>query len=171
MVEWMLLPYRRLYRAIEGRASRSEYWWFILMMVVVYIAFFALMLSLGVAGSMANPDRMPALMAGAGSAFMILVIPFYIWALLSSAAAFAVLIRRVHDLGYSGWFIAIYYAGFFVVGLISAALGLVSPMLSSALFALYAIAGIVVLALPGTKGPNKYGEDPLGVANAQDVFS
>ena len=171
MVEWMLLPYRRLYRAIEGRASRSEYWWFILMMVVVYIAFFALMLSLGVAGSMANPDRMPALMAGAGSAFMILVIPFYIWALLSSAAAFAVLIRRVHDLGYSGWFISLYYAGFLVVGLLGTAFAMVSPMIGLALFFLYWVAGIVVLALPGTKGPNKYGEDPLGVANAQDVFS
>ena len=80
-------------------------------------------------------------------------------------------IRRVHDLGYSGWFIALYYAGFFVVGLIGAALGMVSPTLSGTLFLLYGIAGLVVLVLPGTKGSNKYGEDPLGVANAQDVFS
>ena len=74
MVEWMLLPYRRLYRAIEGRASRSEYWWFTLMVVLVYVAFFVLMLSLGLAGSMTNPDRMPAMMAGVGSAFMVLII-------------------------------------------------------------------------------------------------
>ena len=171
MVEWMLLPYRRLYRAIEGRASRSEYWWFTLMVVLVYVAFFVLMLSLGLAGSMTNPDRMPAMMAGVGSAFMVLIIPFYIWALLTSAAGFAVAVRRVHDLGYSGWFIALYYAGFFVVGLIGAALGMVSPTLSGTLFLLYGIAGLVVLVLPGTKGSNKYGEDPLGVANAQDVFS
>jgi uncharacterized membrane protein YhaH (DUF805 family) len=171
MVEWMLLPYRRLYRAIEGRATRSEYWWFMLMVLAVYVAFLVLMLGMGVAGSMTNPNQMSAMMAGAGSAFMLLIIPFYIWAVLTSAAAFAVAIRRIHDMGYSGWFLALYYVGFFIVALLGGALGMVDPRLSFTLFFLYWLAGILVMALPGTKGPNKYGEDPLGVAKAQDVFS
>jgi uncharacterized membrane protein YhaH (DUF805 family) len=64
--------------------------------------------------------------------------------------ALAVQVRRFHDQNLSGWFVLLNFIPY--------------------------LGGLVVLVfmcLPGTKGPNKYGPDPLDPAgaNVADVFS
>lgn len=150
----MLLPYRRLYRLIEGRASRREYWMFTLLVVIVAIVGLALVA--GVAGASAlsigqdvNPVAYGGLLAGAGAGAVVLMIAFYIWLLLTGVASLGVTIRRIHDLNYSGWFLLLYY----VVLIIGA-------LISKYLYLLFALGWIVAMCLPGTKGSNKYGNDP-----------
>ncbi|MCB2086178.1 MAG: DUF805 domain-containing protein [Sphingomonadaceae bacterium] len=144
-MEWMLMPYRKLYRLIEGRSSRQEYWMFTLFNVLVLLGVLAIMFLFVGGASALDPTDMGALMAGAGIFMMLLLIPIYAWAILAGVAGVAVTIRRLHDLNLSGWL----YLGFFVLMLI--------PFVNFLAW----IGLIVVMCLPGTAGPNKYGEDPL----------
>ena len=154
IMQYMLMPYRKLYRLIEGRSSRSEYWLFTLLVIIV--AILAVVAVIAVAGASVmslgqdlNPTDYGALLAGAGAGAVILIILFYIWALLTSVASLAVTIRRIHDLNFSGWFLVLYYVALF--GALA---------INKYLYWLVVLAGIVVLCLPGTKGTNKYGSDP-----------
>jgi len=153
-MEWMLMPYRRLYRLIEGRASRREFWMFTLFVWIVAIVLVGLLI--GVAGASAlslgqgiNPADYGSLMAGAGLGMMVFVIVFYVWALLTAVASFGVTIRRIHDLNFSGWFLVLYY----IVGFGALAI-------NKWLYLLVLVGGIVAMCLPGTKGSNNYGKDP-----------
>ncbi len=151
-MEWMIKPYRKLYALIEGRASRQEFWMFVLFNVIVVIGFAVVFVALiGGAAMAGNVSQIGTAMAGAGIATMVLLlIPMYIWAMLTAAASFAVTIRRFHDLNLSGWL----YVPFLVLGLI--------PLLGFLVW----IALIVVMCLKGTSGANKYGEDPTNPASA-----
>ena len=150
-MEYMLMPYRKLYRLIEGRSGRREFWMFVLLNVIVYAGLIAMLFAfVGGAGmSMADPTNLGAMMTGAGVLMLLLVIPFYIWAILTSVASVAVTIRRLHDLNQSGWLYLLY-----PVLLVAAAM--ISPYLMFAVV----IGWIVVMCLPGTSGANKYGSDP-----------
>ena len=150
-MEYMLMPYRKLYRLIEGRSGRREFWMFVLLNVIVYAAAIALMFAfVGGAGmSMADPTNLGAMMTGAGVMMLLLIIPFYIWAILTSVASVAVTIRRLHDLNLTGWLYLLY-----PVLLIGAAA--VSPYLMVAVV----IGWIVAMCLPGSSGANKYGSNP-----------
>lgn len=157
-MEWMLMPYRKLYRLIEGRSTRREYWMFVLLNVIIACAFMLLMVAVigGAGAAFTNPTDMAGMMAGAGAIALIFVIlPLYVWALLTGVAGFAVAIRRLHDLGQSGWMLVLFYAVL-----------IVATMISMYLYWLVAIGGIVVLCLPGTPGANKYGADPLSPDSA-----
>ena len=63
--------------AIEGRASRSEYWWFTLFLFIAQIGLTIIDLSLGT--------------------------PLGLLLLATIPASITVMIRRMHDLGKSGW--------------------------------------------------------------------
>lgn len=72
------------YANFSGRARRAEYWWFVLANLVVYIA-----LSLIIGG----------VSEGLGS---LLSLVYYLGVLVPSIA---VSVRRLHDVGKSGWFL------------------------------------------------------------------
>ena len=76
----------------DGRARRSEYWYFILFFFLVYIGLFM------IAGGLAFVSGI------LGGIFSFLAIIFLVAAIIPSLA---VAIRRMHDVGKSGWFILI----------------------------------------------------------------
>ena len=96
----------RKYANVEGRARRAEYWYFILFHFIVSI-------TLGL---------MEAAMHTSG-----LMIIYSVAIILPSLA---VGMRRMHDVGKSGWYIFI------------------------------PIYGLVLACVEGNKGPNEYGPDP-----------
>lgn len=154
-MEWMLMPYRKLYRLIEGRSSRQEFWMFVLLNVIVAVIFIGLFATLiggaAFASSGGNLSDLGAAFAGVGFVTMIvLLVPMYIWAILTAVASFAVTIRRFHDLNLSGWV----YLPFVILSAV--------PLLGFLVW----IALIVVMCLKGTSGPNKYGEDPTQSTSA-----
>jgi len=165
VMEWMLMPYRRLYRLIEGRASRREFWMFTLFVWIVAIVMIALLF--GVAGASAlsfgqgvNPTDYSALFAGAGFGMIALIFAFYIWALLTGVASLGVTIRRIHDLNYSGWFLLLFYIVLF--GALA---------INKYLYMLVGLGWIVVMALPGTQGANNYGDDPTAADVDVEAFA
>jgi uncharacterized membrane protein YhaH (DUF805 family) len=85
-----------------------------------------------------------------------------VWGLGTLIPSIAVTVRRLHDRNLSGWWIL----GFAVIAFVLMLIPLIGPLLVLA----GEIAYIVILALPGTSGPNKYGEDPL-VSIDPEVFA
>lgn len=90
------------YATFRGRASRSEYWWWVLFAAVV--------------GSVLN--ALPTLTDGVrletdgsltvtGPLGIILTFVWAIWAVATVIPTLAVLVRRLHDTGRSGWWVLI----------------------------------------------------------------
>lgn len=76
------------YADFTGRAHRSEYWYFVLFNFIVSIL---IGLSLGVIAGLLN---VPALVYLA-----------YLWSLAVFIPSLAVSVRRLHDIGRSGWWL------------------------------------------------------------------
>jgi uncharacterized membrane protein YhaH (DUF805 family) len=108
----------RKYADFSGRATRSEYWWFYLVTIAVSIL-------ISILESILN-------------------IPFglisVIYGLVSVIPTLALLVRRLHDTGKSGWFLLI----------------LVIPFLGIILF-------VISIFTDSTPGANKYGPNPKGI--------
>lgn len=165
-MNWMLMPFRR-YAEFSGRSRRMEFWMFQLLNIIVGVVAYTLILAGGgwnlIAAASATPD---GAMAGAelegfsfGPIFWIGLCLAVIWALATIIPALALTVRRLHDRDMSGW----YFLGFIVAIIV---LSLI-PVLGAFLVLILEIGWIVLMALPGTPGPNKYGPDPLGQASAE----
>lgn len=138
---------------IKGRAPRSEFWWYYLAIVLAGFVFGLLSL-------------IPFL-------GQLLYLAFTIFSIVTT---FTVTVRRLHDINRSGWWIISVYLAFAVMFLI-AAIGIVAGsetiislgfiLGGGAAFILYIVL-LVFSVLPGTKGPNRFGPDPLA-ASAQPV--
>jgi uncharacterized membrane protein YhaH (DUF805 family) len=176
-IGWALRPLKR-YAEFSGRSSRAEFWWFFLFVMIIYVVL--LIIGFMVSGSSpavsAGPNPL-GMYAGMG-AFMAVIGIFWLAILLPTIA---VTIRRLHDTDRSGW----WFGGYFLLYLIY--LGVVIGMgngggsapsvggtglvliMSLAILA-YAVTLLVFYCLRGTRGPNRFGDDPYG-ANVEDVFA
>jgi uncharacterized membrane protein YhaH (DUF805 family) len=105
------------YAVFSGRASRSEYWWWVLAYFVAYIAVVIVSVA----------TRSGVLIALIGLAALVLLIP-----------SVAVWVRRLHDVGRSGWWwlIALIPLGAFVL--------------------------LIFTILDSQNGPNRWGPPPYG---------
>jgi uncharacterized membrane protein YhaH (DUF805 family) len=117
-MSWFFVALRK-YAVFSGRARRKEYWFFTLF-------YFLVLLLLGVVSELAGPGAEDALIFLAGAFFLALFLP-----------ALAVTVRRLHDVGRSGWWIL---------------LGLVP---------LGDIVLLIFTLLPSQPGQNRYGGNPL----------
>jgi uncharacterized membrane protein YhaH (DUF805 family) len=149
-MHWMILPYRR-YFDFSGRSRRKEYWLFflfwVLLMVVLAIGAFA-----SVAGSLQGMMQGgPQAFARLGSLWVVFVV-FGLFFLASLIPMLAVQVRRLHDLGVSGW----WYLAYVVAGSVLPQI----PNVGDSFNGLIGIGWIVWMFFPGTKGPNSYGDDP-----------
>ena len=168
-MEWMLMPLRR-YAEFSGRSRRKEYWMYTLLSVIITGIGYALMLSGGYASVMAaaSADPLapadPAALTGAsfGATFWIGACIVVVWGLGTLIPSIAVSIRRLHDRNMTGW----YFLGFIVAVVVLSMI----PGIGSILTLVAYVGWIVLMALPGTPGPNQYGPDPIGQADPQ-VFA
>jgi uncharacterized membrane protein YhaH (DUF805 family) len=118
---WYISVLRDNYLNFKGRARRQEYWMFILFNIIAY-----------------------AILGG----ISIAIDNFYLigaYALATLLPMLGVLVRRLHDVGKSGWFILVRFI----------------PLIGS-------IWLFVVLVTEGEHGLNQYGPDPKG--NHYDEF-
>src|SRR5690606_10296378 len=117
-MEWYLKVFRD-YRDFSGRSRRKEFWLFVLFNIIVSVVLTILDYMAGLTDDFGDIGPL------GGIYTLVALIPYI-----------AVLVRRLHDIGWSGW----WAAGMFV------------PLLN--LFV------IVLAALRGEAGPNRYGPDP-----------
>ena len=149
---WALEPLRR-YADFRGRSHRQEFWSFTIATAIVSAGLDLVDERLGLAD-----DRAAWALGSSG----MLGAAFSLATLLPSIA---VAVRRLHDIGRSGWWLTIPLAG--VVGSVIAidasddlqgtdigALALLAALLVSLLILL------VLFCLEGSHGPNRFGPDP-----------
>ena len=147
-MEYMILPFKR-YFEFSGRSRRKEFWMFALLNILVTSAVYVLLFASGGAGTVFNETD-----PGSGAAFGWLMGGFGLlllgWGLITLIPSIAVSVRRLHDRDMSGW----WYLGVIVGSLI--------PLLNF----IIVIGFIVLMALPGTPGPNRFGPDPKDPTSA-----
>ncbi|MFD1016614.1 DUF805 domain-containing protein [Winogradskyella rapida] len=119
-MEWYLKVVRDNYANFSGRARRQEYWMFVLFNLIITIA---LAIVFGTLGALLD---IPALFS-----------LYVIYALAVVIPSLAVAVRRLHDVGKSGWF--------YLISLI--------PFIGG-------IWLIILFATEGDQGANAYGPDP-----------
>lgn len=113
------------YANFKGRARRSEYWYIQLFLVLTNLAVAAIDLIL------MNGDIDRFLANGGGG------IVGLVWILVTIVPALAVLVRRLHDTGKSGWWI--------LIGLV--------PFVGTIVLFVFSV-------LDSNAGANRYGESP-----------
>jgi uncharacterized membrane protein YhaH (DUF805 family) len=102
----------------QGRAGRAEYWWWTLFGFIIYIV--------GIIIDVAVKSPIPIIIL-----VLVLLLP-----------SLAVLVRRLHDTGRSGWW--------YWIGLVPLVGGIV----------------LLVFVCSASQGPNSYGSGPEGPANS-----
>lgn len=128
-----LQPYKK-YGQIAGRASRREYWSFYLFQILVMAPLGILLIALGAMGPQtANSSSMTGVL-------VVVACVFGLFTLATMVPSWTCMIRRLHDRGMSGWFSLLALVPY-VGGIIM----------------------MVLLALPGDVGPNKFGDDPKAI--------
>lgn len=120
------------YATFDGRAARSEYWWFALFVLLASIplAFIDQMIVAPGLGYESFKESTPQFVS-------------WLFSLAMFLPSIAVAVRRMHDLGKSGWWV---------------------------LIVLIPILGVLIMIYwfvqRGTEGANDYGPDPLaGIAH------
>ena len=153
MLDYMIMPFRR-YFEYQGRSRRMEYWSFFLLNLIVSVILYGLVFGIGGGAEalMTSDPENPTAVFGAlfGGVGILLLI----WTLVTFIPNIMLNIRRLHDRDMSGWWLL----GLVVVSLIPI-VGLIAS-----------IAYLVLMLLPGTPGPNRFGPDPKDPSSAE-VFS
>ena len=129
------------YMVFRGRAPRSEFWWFVLFQALVAVASIVLYGELYpiFMGDVAPEEGVGALLFLGGAFFFL--------------PNLAVTVRRLHDIGLSGWWYGLYWFALFVALMPPLSVNLLGDIVTVALF--------VATLWPGTRGHNRFGEDPL----------
>ncbi len=126
------------YATFSGRSRRSEYWYFVL------FNFFASILAVFIDRALGTTFNVTDL--NGDPVFFPYGYIYFIYAIFTLIPSLAVTIRRLHDVGKSGWFIFIILIPF--VGAI----------------------WLLVLFFTDSKfGPNQYGANPKGIGNTDEI--
>jgi len=125
-MEWFLKVVRDNYANFGGRARRKEFWMYYLFQILLILPFYVLAFAFMQSG---NETLGIVFMALYGLVALALFIPFL-----------AVAVRRLHDVGRSGWY--------YLIALI--------PLVGSIIL-------LVWFATEGDVGDNEYGPDPKAV--------
>ncbi len=140
------MDFSYLYTSLDGRINRKPYWLAALALFVVSI-----LVQLGV-------------YAAAGMQIMMIVGLIFMW------PSFALAVKRAHDRNRPTWLVAIFFVILLITtfmqiaGVHENAVGQPSTLFGavSLLFLIFALYAFIDWGLlRGTRGPNKYGPDPL----------
>ncbi|MBF2709317.1 DUF805 domain-containing protein [Flavobacterium soyangense] len=113
------------YATFSGRARRSEFWYFTLYNTI--FVFIAIMIDVAIGKATQEKEFIPII--------------YMLYILFVLVPCFSVFVRRIHDVGKSGWFILI------------AAIPIAGPIWLW-----------VLMATNGDVGKNKYGVDPKEIS-------
>ena len=154
-VDQILEPFRRAFD-YSGRSRRREYWLYALLTFVVLNVIGWIEETLGLAGANGGSSSPVG-----GIVWLGLMIP-----------GLAVAIRRLHDSNRAGWWVLLPLAPFLLwIAAMIAGLYREShfPFVLIAIF-VAPLAFLVLMCLPGTRGPNRFGPDPKAESLA-DIFA
>jgi len=107
-MEWYIKVLKN-YANFKGRARRKEYWMFVLINFIIYIAFMILIIIIEVISGVIYVSDLKIIITSLMTLFTVtpfsVILSLYVLAIL--VPSLAVSVRRLHDIGKSGWFILI----------------------------------------------------------------
>ncbi|MFZ9987019.1 MAG: DUF805 domain-containing protein [Candidatus Nanopelagicales bacterium] len=128
------------YATFRGRASRSEFWWFYLFNVIVtFVLSIPYYIGLAQSAGTMTTDPVTGEMTGGSLSGLAVfgIILLVGWLLITFIPIISVSVRRLHDGDRTGWWWWLYLLCF------------IGPIIL-----------LIFYILPGTPGPNRYGEGP-----------
>ncbi|MCI2031612.1 DUF805 domain-containing protein [Limosilactobacillus sp.] len=143
----------------QATSSRADYWWPVLMNLIIYAILWLLLAASGVSsiGSLVNGTTQ-----GLGMVLIIVVI-MAAFGFANIFPEIAITVRRLRDVGISGWFL-------FAVWLVSIVLGNVNNEFCNGLMVVLEIVVLVFMCLP-TNYVNKQGWWSPNKSNDQEISS
>ena len=157
-MKWWLTCIRK-YVTFEGRARRKEYWMFTLFIVVFVVV--TMLLDILLFGATPDNPTSPRYLTTLYGLFVFL-------------PTLTVVVRRLHDIGRSGWWLAGYYGVAFVctiLMMIGSVLmlggkgsGMALTGVGFAVLMITAVWMIVWMCFDSQAGENKYGPNPKQIA-------
>lgn len=171
-MKWFIKCFKQ-YADFEGRARRKEFWWFNLINYLISILLSLLMVpAMFKAMDGVQEDPMAMMQAYASNPF------YYITAIYSLAVlvpSIAVMVRRFHDIGKSGFWAFFWYGSYvmMVIAIFAIGVGVESGnVLIGCLLLLAALAMMIICIVWWFKdsqvGENKWGENPKGIGNPDE---
>jgi len=160
--QWAVLPFKR-YADFAGRSPRAEYWWYLLMMGIAGFL-------LGIADVVFVGRTVYGNYGPLGLLFTLACI----------VPGVAVLVRRLHDIGRTGWWalVRVPSVAFILSGgspaQAMAMLKSVPTLVQIAIGGTYVVIAFIVFFFVITEGegaPNRYGPDPYGEEHLEEVFA
>jgi uncharacterized membrane protein YhaH (DUF805 family) len=164
-IDWAVLPFKR-YADFSGRSPRAEYWWYLLAVIVVGGL-------LGFVDGLVLRGPIYGGLGPLGLAFtMTTVVP-----------GTALVVRRLHDTDISGWWALIRVPTIVMIATansfstVGATVGRTSGVLfvvEILVFLAWLFAGFFVFLRTvgaGDEGRNRYGPDPYGGNELEEVFA
>jgi uncharacterized membrane protein YhaH (DUF805 family) len=139
----------------RGRANRAEFWWFLVVNAAVGLAVFAV-------GNWLELNSFP------GQRILSVFVmadnwPAALYGLLTYVQIWAQSVRRFHDRAHSGWWLA----PFWLAGLVAAYWAESLPPLWLLPLMVPTVIFLVVCALPGDAGANRFGAPPAPLREGQ----
>lgn len=167
-MEWILMPLRR-YAEFSGRSRRKEYWMFILGVVLLYVVLGALMVAFGRSMLLDPTEGAPASPVALMSMGVFGIVLGLVWLALI-IPSLAVGVRRLHDIDRTGLWLLLPWGSW----LLSVVLSLAGAVILAGIANLVSLFGWLIIfifaLLDGTRGPNRFGEDPKGPDHSE-VFA
>lgn len=128
MIDWYKKAVFENYANFSGRARRSEYWYYTLCNVIIsFVMYILVIISVAIGSDGESP----------GILFYLIYGILMLYALATFIPSLAVVVRRLHDTGKSGWY--------YLIGLI--------PLVG-------AILVIIALVTDSQPGSNQWGPNP-----------
>ena len=175
-MKWFIYAIKNIFN-YQGRARRSEYGWFQLVNYLLQMAFmlvFWLIIAGTAAGSMALGRNEETMLMGVSIVAIVVYALLLLYQVVIFLVSLSVTARRLHDLGWSGWWQLVLFVLpliIIVIFMINMPTNMPSERdLAQAMFfpflmmGIYALVAFVVMCIllfkEGQIGANKYGEDP-----------
>lgn len=167
-MNWFIQALKRTF-TYRGRARRAEFGWFNLIAFLINLALTIIpfvLFGLG-ANLLENVYQSETIGTVSGVGVIIFVVLSYLFSLITTLVHFSITCRRLHDLGYSGWWQLAVYLGLPIIiftltflNIDSGVIGLIGILAVLC----YLVFILVLFFKDGQRFTNKYGEDPKAVA-------
>lgn len=177
-MNWLIQALKKTF-TYRGRARRAEFGWFNLIAFLISIALQLIPLILFELGGKLLMDIYPSETLGSVIliGITIFTIATYLFSLVITLTQLSLTTRRLHDLGFSGWWqLAVYlglpimvFLSFIIMDVSEANPSIIPGLIAPLALLMYAIYLGVLLFMDGQRFTNKYGEDPKAVPQTEPV--
>ncbi len=174
-MKWFFKCFKQ-YADFSGRARRKEYWWFtvinFIIMLIFIIGLMVPIFKMSYAVAMSGGDiedfsEMEMVVTMLKNPFIYIYLIYYLAVLVPSIAVF---VRRMHDIGRSGYWAFLYFGASIIAQIINLGnYGTGVTIIIGMALLFIAILFLVWLFTDSQYGPNQWGPNPKGEGNPEEA--